>query len=1606
MSQEPQLSIADKQAFFDGMPVPMLEIRQKMRKRYGIPKKDGIKYNSYVNMMVSQQRGDTDLIKRLRAANTIPDDRYKAHEASSNIMSCFERGSEAVASIYPESDPKIIRDYDRTFWLEGMNDSKTRNYFFEAARRYNFMPELYFLFNTHDSYVSEDTTAHLIAWCKKEGLDLDQIVDNYELPEMDNLDAVIQTGYEARRNAAVHHVDFDPSSDLLIQRRDDGSIQLNYPGLEPEIVDGSSSPESLLARAVMRKAQATGGIIGADVITANTIEDKQRFFSEVDLDVLFRSFVAARDLDQRTVNENTYSNAAKIASVKDENTAYASIKASDELDSSVDYRWIEFMTQISMSTKRGVTKSQEYAGSIGVAQTKSTYSESWLRNMSQPKVRERIFEIIHRNNLIPEFYFIVNASDTRLKPAHQRQFTAWCKRQGIDLDALLNEYELEGIIQNPQPNSDLVADIDTSVSSNEPRSLELSNPYGYSEEEIEFIASFKSVYYESDHIGRYINYETHTALFGYNNTLTSDVLDQMESGLEDIFSRLPQQVANPDFPDGNLLGNLIYLIPMAEFSQKETKAILAQIVLRGLIAPFDDTKTDKDMRKQWGDALNAQPEKFRNQFFQLLHEHKLLVPFLAVSGREDAYVGEYATAMIMDWMRENEIDPTKTVLDHELPYPKDIEGQEVLGKLSNDDILALDNATKPAQELDDDLKNSQDENDNPEKSNYNMDTDLEIKDLGDGRIRISFPGLKPEFVPDTFTPEQIENYISRKREAFQKRQLTYPVTDPDVDVSLIDKLGQHFDEISEGGHTTINLKALVEEYELDYELASLSVDKTSGMVLVSEEGRVVSVDDHVRKARREVYGEFTSANQDAFNLYINILHDSRTIVLEKAAETSKRYISEEKARFKRVFTPRDRDQIFDVLGRMHRYGMVGMINTNFGKIAIEKDGQEMRRNASVLPDYLKKCFHQWLKIEIENTYPADHESTQLNPKNDNSTDKIADNKSELDATFKAKILELAKASHTPEVSGSFLLSGLFTLLNEQGYSDLTGQSNLSDIRKTQEDKYKDALLLTKLIFVDNSRKAIEATDGYKGTTKTQNLKAKKALTNKFFTQLSQPQLNQLFSRLEEYGLLDELKLAALSQETILKRDLAKKITRWQEANLPENVNEGITPLEIGPDSLPEVEETGAEPEKASVAEPESESYLNFSKHTDVVHSPNGRDVYEEYRKRAIQRDNDKYATLSETDINEPYDAHDNAERDIPRVYVPNLLPEGNSDHEGALELTGDFTGAGGRRGKRQVIIQEERRDLVVEALKLNPQIDSTTIREYTHPEFDTAEGLYYTVIHAETYDGNWTQVAVSTAKGDGLFVDKHRQIVDPLTGRSRLGISDLREDLLIQRIKYLEDHPESYRARIDEISTMSPDDVPESTKTSIQWEKLRKYGDKVANQIHSSYAEHIRKFGEGVACEGKETSELIIKTGDMRLDPNEEHPSLIYRTRWDRVVSAVREGKVTGLGDLAIADQGNTETARKQVEKGLLQWVVDNDPTNELFDCLRPDVQEWLCSDEDDMPQKPSEQPVNGHETSSATVTEVNEALTGKEAANDDEMIDMGDGRKYPRSLLERKLGL
>lgn len=192
-------SISDKQAFFDGVDIADCQI--------ALLKQSGHTLDNYFDTVIrclecapNPKRPSFKHIFK-KAHTQVSDISMRKIVMISDVLSSTQRGLNLITARAGLSEAKNIEAHRfmQDAYIDSFQDGDQRDYLFEAARRNNFIPELYFILSAHDSYAPEGTVAKLETWCEGKGIDLQAELEAYELPAMDDMDAIIAKGYAARQ---------------------------------------------------------------------------------------------------------------------------------------------------------------------------------------------------------------------------------------------------------------------------------------------------------------------------------------------------------------------------------------------------------------------------------------------------------------------------------------------------------------------------------------------------------------------------------------------------------------------------------------------------------------------------------------------------------------------------------------------------------------------------------------------------------------------------------------------------------------------------------------------------------------------------------------------------------------------------------------------------------------------------------------------------------------------------------------------------------------------------------------------------------------------------------------------------------------------------------------------------------------------------------------------------------------------------------------------------------------------------------------------------------------------------------------------------------------
>jgi hypothetical protein len=199
IEQKSGYSIADKQAFFDG--VDVVDAADVLMRTDQITYEDGYEAGREISKIISDVGKKIKIKTGLEKILEHPSSDMRHTQLLGLLVKITDRATKKDKSkkgILPVSNPE---EFNKKIWHFALSHEGTREKWFQAAKDHDFLPELYFFLNAYDSYAPDGTIDHLMDWCEANDIRLDQILEDYELPEMDNLDAVIQAGFEARQQA-------------------------------------------------------------------------------------------------------------------------------------------------------------------------------------------------------------------------------------------------------------------------------------------------------------------------------------------------------------------------------------------------------------------------------------------------------------------------------------------------------------------------------------------------------------------------------------------------------------------------------------------------------------------------------------------------------------------------------------------------------------------------------------------------------------------------------------------------------------------------------------------------------------------------------------------------------------------------------------------------------------------------------------------------------------------------------------------------------------------------------------------------------------------------------------------------------------------------------------------------------------------------------------------------------------------------------------------------------------------------------------------------------------------------------------------------------------
>lgn len=188
-------SIADKQAFFDG--VGTYDLRWIFAGHDQITPEINDPIAKKINQVADAASRRTRLARSWEHINTLDTKNMRRFQFMQSLSGSTRRGTaeRIIGGAATTQDPyKTATE----LWGSALNHEKTRNTLFLSAVNNSFLPQLYFILNAFDSHSPKGTVDNLLKWCEDQGIDIDQIIEDYELQDMDDIEAIIEKGRAAR----------------------------------------------------------------------------------------------------------------------------------------------------------------------------------------------------------------------------------------------------------------------------------------------------------------------------------------------------------------------------------------------------------------------------------------------------------------------------------------------------------------------------------------------------------------------------------------------------------------------------------------------------------------------------------------------------------------------------------------------------------------------------------------------------------------------------------------------------------------------------------------------------------------------------------------------------------------------------------------------------------------------------------------------------------------------------------------------------------------------------------------------------------------------------------------------------------------------------------------------------------------------------------------------------------------------------------------------------------------------------------------------------------------------------------------------------------------
>jgi len=284
----------------------------------------------------------------------------------------------------------------RNLWENGFS-LENRGYHFQCALTYNFLPELYFLINTTDSYFPKETSAQLKKWCASKGVDLTHMLATYKFPG-------------------------------------EWPLPEPAPQIAPASMVGPAAPD-------------------LDAIIA----EKQKFFNEtpsIALDKAFQRKLKINIDDFEKLATDEYHPLAFLSTTTqfDNNGLKDQLKKTSRFNISENEKLFLNIHTFILSKKSRVDEAASIhigAREETIAKARTMTQNAWNRYFLDQNKIEYVFNGAHLKGYLAEFYFIANSNDTFIPEGISQQLEKWCDTKGINLKQILADYELPHLAPEP-----------------------------------------------------------------------------------------------------------------------------------------------------------------------------------------------------------------------------------------------------------------------------------------------------------------------------------------------------------------------------------------------------------------------------------------------------------------------------------------------------------------------------------------------------------------------------------------------------------------------------------------------------------------------------------------------------------------------------------------------------------------------------------------------------------------------------------------------------------------------------------------------------------------------------------------------------------------------------------------------------------------------------------------------------------------------------------------------------------------------------------------------------------------------------------------------------